>query len=148
MLFKTSSSHRWSPGQIYLVLLQRNWRVEMMGSGITTLCDCDVTGSCRTGEIEGVGTVELVCVGGLLRMGGESLLLPVWISVRGGFIGRGVGCLSSQGSYLTARKLPWDGNRIDWDGGCFYQECLPSPPGGWIRLNFGAWWGRENCLVY
>ena len=24
-------------------------------------------GSCRTGEDEGVGTVELVCVGGLLR---------------------------------------------------------------------------------
>ena len=24
-------------------------------------------GSCRTGEVEGVGTVEPVCVGGLLR---------------------------------------------------------------------------------
>ena len=34
-------------------------------------------GSCRTEKIEGVGAVELVCVGGLLRMGGESLLLPV-----------------------------------------------------------------------
>ena len=34
-------------------------------------------GSCRTGEIEGVGTVELVCVGRLLRIGGESFLLPV-----------------------------------------------------------------------
>ena len=33
--------------------------------------------SCRTKEIEGVGTVELVCVGELLRMGGESFLLPV-----------------------------------------------------------------------
>ena len=33
-------------------------------------------GSCRTGEIEGVGTVELVCVG-RLRIGGESFLLPV-----------------------------------------------------------------------
>ena len=47
------------------------------------------TGSCRTGEVEGVRTVELVCVGGLLRMGGESLLLPVWRSVGGGFTGRG-----------------------------------------------------------
>ena len=34
-------------------------------------------GSCRTEEIEGVGAVEPVCVGGLLKMGGESLLLPV-----------------------------------------------------------------------
>ena len=45
--------------------------------------------SCRTGEVEGVGIVELVCVGGLLRMDGESLLLPVWRSVGGGFIGKG-----------------------------------------------------------
>ena len=42
-------------------------------------------GSCRTGEVIGVATVELVCVSGLLRMGGESLLL----SVGGGFIGKG-----------------------------------------------------------
>ena len=34
--------------------------------------------SCRTRQIEGVRTVELVCVAGLLRMGGESFLLPVW----------------------------------------------------------------------
>ena len=46
-------------------------------------------GSCRTGEIESVGIVELVCVGRLLRMGGESLLLPVWRSVEGGFTGKG-----------------------------------------------------------
>ena len=46
-------------------------------------------GSCRTGEIEVVGTVVLVCVGGLLRMGGESLLLLVWRSVGGGFTGKG-----------------------------------------------------------
>ena len=45
--------------------------------------------SCRTGDIVGVGTVELVRVGGLLRMGGESLLLPVWRSVGGGFTGKG-----------------------------------------------------------
>ena len=44
-------------------------------------------GSCRTGEVDRVGTVELVCVGGLLRMGGESLLLPVWGSVGDGFNG-------------------------------------------------------------
>ena len=76
-----------------------------MGSGITRLCDGDVTGCCRTEEFEGVETVELVCVGGLLRMGGESLLLPVLRSVGGGFIGEeGVGCLGSWGSYLMAMK--------------------------------------------
>ena len=45
-----------------------------MGSGITRLCDSDV--SCflrRTREIDGAGKVELVCVGGLWRMGGENL---------------------------------------------------------------------------
>ena len=46
-------------------------------------------GSYRTRENEGVRTVEMVCVGGLLGMGGESLLLPVWRSVGGGFIGKG-----------------------------------------------------------
>ena len=46
-------------------------------------------GSWRTGEIERVGAVELVCVGRSSRMGGESLLLPVWRSVGGGFTGKG-----------------------------------------------------------
>ena len=32
-----------------------------------------------------MGTVDLVCVSGLLRMSGESLLLPVWGSTGGGF---------------------------------------------------------------
>ena len=45
--------------------------------------------SCRTREIEGVRTVELVCVGGLLRMSDESALLPVRRSVGGGFTGKG-----------------------------------------------------------
>ena len=39
--------------------------------------------------IEGVRTVELVYVGGLLRMGVSSLLLPVWRSVGDGFTGKG-----------------------------------------------------------
>ena len=46
------------------------------------------SGSGTTGEIEGVGAVELVGVGRLLRMGGESLLLPAWRSVGGGFTGK------------------------------------------------------------
>ena len=61
-----------------------------MGSRITTLCDGDVSLFLRrTREIEGVGKVELVCVGRLWRMGGECLLMPVWRSVRVGFIGKG-----------------------------------------------------------
>ena len=46
-------------------------------------------GPCRTGEIKVVGAVELVCVGRLSRMSGESLLLPVWRSVGGGLTGKG-----------------------------------------------------------
>ena len=36
-----------------------------------------------------MGTVELVCIDGLLRKGGESLLLRVWRFVGGAFIGKG-----------------------------------------------------------
>ena len=61
-----------------------------MRNGITRLCDCDVIWLLRrTREIEGARKVELVCNGGLLRMGGESLLLPVWRSVGIEFIGKG-----------------------------------------------------------
>ena len=61
-----------------------------MESRITSLCDDDVSLLlCRMREIEGGGKVELVCVGGLWRMGGECLLMPVWRSVRAGFIGKG-----------------------------------------------------------
>ena len=45
--------------------------------------------SCRMRKIEGVGTVELVYVGGLLRMGGDSLILPACRSVEDGFTGKG-----------------------------------------------------------
>ena len=48
---------------------------------------------------------------------------------------RKVGCLGSLGSYLIARKPPWDGSRMGYDGDRFFQECLPNPLGGWIRLN-------------
>ena len=62
-----------------------------MGSGITRLCDGDISwllwGEVG-GEVGGVGTVGLVCVSRLLRMGGESLLLPVWKSVGDGFTGQ------------------------------------------------------------
>ena len=62
-----------------------------MGSGITRLCDGDISwllwGEVQ-GEVGRVGTVGLVCVSRLLRMGGESLLLPVWKSVGDGFTGQ------------------------------------------------------------
>ena len=45
--------------------------------------------SCRMSGIEGVGTVELAYVVRLLRIGGDSLLVPVWISVGDGFTGKG-----------------------------------------------------------
>ena len=45
--------------------------------------------SCRMGGVEGVGMVELVYVGGLLRMGDDSLLAPVWGSVGDRFTGKG-----------------------------------------------------------
>ena len=37
---------------------------------------------CRMKGIEGAGMVELVYVGGVLRMGGDSLLVPVWRPTR------------------------------------------------------------------
>ena len=120
-----------------------------MGSRITSLRDGYVILLLRgTRETEGVGKVELVCVGRLWRMGGECLLMLVWRSVRVEFIDKGgVGCLGIQGSYLTARKPPSDGRRMGWDRGQLYQEYLPSPSDRWIRLNIGAWYSRENCLV-
>ena len=46
-------------------------------------------GSCRIAEIEVVEALEMVFVDRLLTMGGESLVLPVWRSVGGGFTGKG-----------------------------------------------------------
>ena len=58
-----------------------------MGEG-----DHESADSCRTGEVEGVGTVELVCVGRLLRMGCDSRVIPVWGSVGSGEPGSRMGC--------------------------------------------------------
>ena len=64
--------------------------METMESRITSLRDGYVIPPLRgKREIEGAGKVELVCVGGLWRMGGECLLMPVRRSVRVGFIGKG-----------------------------------------------------------
>ena len=50
-----------------------------MGEG-----DHEAADSCRMREVEVVGTVELVCVGRLLRMGWDSFLIRVCGSVGGG----------------------------------------------------------------
>ena len=59
-----------------------------MESGITRYVMVTSAGCCRTREVEGVGTVELVCWR-TVEMDCQSLLLPVWRSVGGGFTGRG-----------------------------------------------------------
>ena len=58
--------------------------------GHEVMCRLCVGDSCRMRRIEGVGTTELVYVSGLLRMDGDSLLLPVWRSVGDRFTGKGV----------------------------------------------------------
>ena len=50
-----------------------------MGDG-----DHESADSCRMGEVESVGTVELVCFGRLLRMGCDPFLISVCGSVGGG----------------------------------------------------------------
>ena len=68
--------------------MQWNWHVETMGIGsqvyvmVTSLALAELVRL-------GAGAVELVCVGRLSRMGGESLLLPVWRSAGGAFTGKG-----------------------------------------------------------
>ena len=47
--------------------------------------------SCRMGEVEGVGIVELVCVGRPLRMGCDSLVMPLCGSVGSGEPGSRMG---------------------------------------------------------
>ena len=71
-------------GHSYLTARKLQWD----GSRITSLRDGYVRSPLRgMREIEGAGNVELLCVEGLWRMGGEFLLLPVWRSVSAGFIG-------------------------------------------------------------
>ena len=44
---------------------------------------------CRMKEIQGVRTIKLVDVGGVLRMGSDLLLMSVWRSIGDGFTGKG-----------------------------------------------------------
>ena len=70
--------------------------------------------SSRMMGIEGVGTMELVDVSGLLRMGGDYLLVPVCRSVGDGFTGKGKSdvwvysprfCLIFSSFFITELKL-------------------------------------------
>ena len=96
MVVNTANPHRSSPGSnlrrslTNYIFSQWNWRVETMGSRITSLRDGYVSLLLRgMREIEGVEKVELVSVGGQWRMGGECLLMHVWRSVKVGFTGKG-----------------------------------------------------------
>ena len=93
-------------------------------------------GSCSTGEVASVGTVELVCAGGLLRMGGESISLPVWRSVGGGLTGKGeldAWVVWTHLSDSQESSMRWEQDALGWR--TILPRILPSPPGGWIRLN-------------
>ena len=107
-----------------------------MGSGITRLCDGDVKWLLQYGAGWGCGNSGTgVCWQTVEDGWWISSTACVEICRRWAHWQRGVAWLGSLGIYLTARKPPWDGSRMGWDGGRFYQECLPSPPVGWIRLN-------------
>ena len=108
--------------------------------------------SCRMREVEGVGTVELVCVGTLLRMGCDSFLMHVCGSIGGG-------------------ELLWKQNGLPWEhsvenkwagggGGGRGRDKKFNSVGGrgrgeaetqslnlWLvvpELLVGGWWWRES----
>ena len=69
--------------------------------------------SSRMGEVEIVGTVELFCVGRLLRIGCDSFLIPV--------------CGSAGGGNLSASRMGYHGNillRTNWGRGDEKTESL------------------------
>ena len=91
MMVMMSISHHWSPGWIcrevkFILLLPSNWRIETMGEG-----DYELADSCRIGKVEGVGTVELVCVGRLLRTSCDSFIMSVCGTVGSGEPGSRMG---------------------------------------------------------
>ena len=103
------------------------------------MCDGDFSWLLRTGEIEGVGAVELVCVG---RLSGWVMNLFYCLC----------GDLLEVGSPVKESRMPgnfmgWEEDGLVWGGWGFYQRYLPSPPVGWMRSSVGAWWGRENCWI-
>ena len=84
-----------------------------MGVGSQIYVMVTSAGSCRTGKIEGVGAVELVCVGRLLRMGGESLLLPLWSLLEA----KGSRMLGWLGQFPDGQKtsVGWEQDGLGWE---------------------------------
>ena len=87
--------------------------------------DHESADSCRMGEVEGVGTVELVCVGRLLRMGCNSFVMRVCGSVGSGKPGSRMGY---HGNFL----LTINGGTIGRDRKFDFVACCARIVSGWV----------------
>ena len=146
MMFMMSNSHHWSPGSIhrevkFILLLPWNWCVETMWE-----VDHKSADSCRMGEVEGVGMVELVCAGRLLRMGCDSFVMSVCGSVGSGEPGSRMGY---HGNILLRtnggrRGRDWKPNSVEGRGEAETESLIL-----WLavlKLLVGGWfvaWGTE-----
>ena len=144
----TSNYHRWSPGLIcgevkFILLLPWNWCVETMGDG-----DHQSADSCRMGEVEGVGMVELVCAGRLLRMGCDSFVMFVCGSVGSGEPGSRMGY---HGNILLRtnggrRGRDWKPNSVGERGEAETESLIL-----WLvvlkLLARGWWWCEAQSLI-
>ena len=135
MMVMTSNSYRWSPGSIsgevkFIFLLPWNLRVETMGEG-----DHESADSCKIVEVEGVGAVELVCVGRLLRMGCDSFVMLVCGSVRSGEPG------SRMGHHRNILlRTNGGGGEAGTESLILWLVVLESLAGGW-------WWSEAQSLI-
>ena len=139
----TSNYHHWSPGLIcgevkFILLLPWNWCVETMGDG-----DHQSADSCRMGEVEGVGMVELVCAGRLLRMGCDSFVMSVCGSVGSGEPGSRMGyhgniLLRTNGGRRGRDRKPNSvgGKGRGWDRKLDFVACSARIVSGWVVV---AW---------
>ena len=133
MMVMTSNSYRWSPGSIsgevkFIFLLPWNLRVETMGEG-----DHESADSCKIVEVEGVGTVELVFVGRLLRVGCGSFVMLLCKSVRSGEPGSRMG-------YHRNILLRTNGGRRGRDRKPDFVTCSARIVSGWVVVE----WGTES----
>ena len=157
MMVMMSISHHWSPGWIcrevkFILLLPSNWRVETMGEG-----DYELADSCRMGKVEGVGTVELVCVGRLLRTSCDSFIMPVCGAVGSGEPGSRMGyhgniLLRTNGSRRGRDRKPNSvvGEGRDRDRKLDFVVCSAWTVSGWVVVTQGTdmtCWKHFVCLV-
>ena len=138
----------------FILLLPWNWPVETMGQG-----DHESADSCRMGEVEGVGTVELVCVGRLSRMGCDSFVMPLWGSVGSGEPGSRMGyhgniLLRTNGGRRGRDRKPNSvgGKGRGWDRKLDFVACSARIVSGWVvvawdtRVLFRACWKHIFCV--